>query len=140
MAREKNESAVCFMLSDKVKDGNLRGCSSGSRSGAWRMAALVVRRNPESRVSYPAPWDLSVEPQRWISRWRRRRIFPSQQRTAARSTAVCRYRISTFSAETVTLILREQYFWAGIIIFAHLAGSLAMTIFGIMTIRWLAQH
>jgi CrcB protein len=47
---------------------------------------------------------------------------------------------STFSAETVTLILREQYYWAGTIIFGHLAGSLAMTFLGIMAIRWLAQH
>jgi CrcB protein len=47
---------------------------------------------------------------------------------------------STFSAETMTLILREQYYWAGIIIFAHLAGSLAMTFLGILAIRWLAQH
>jgi len=47
---------------------------------------------------------------------------------------------STFSAETVMLILREQYHWAGILVFAHVAGSLAMTILGIMAIRWLAQH
>jgi fluoride exporter len=47
---------------------------------------------------------------------------------------------STFSAETVTLLLREQYAWACIIVFSHVAGSLAMTILGIMTIKWLAQH
>ena len=47
---------------------------------------------------------------------------------------------STFSAETVNLLLREQYGWACLIIFSHLAGSLAMTVFGIMTIKWLAQH
>ena len=47
---------------------------------------------------------------------------------------------STFSAETVTLILREQYHWAGILVFAHVFGSLAMTILGIMAIKWLAQH
>ena len=47
---------------------------------------------------------------------------------------------STFSAETVTLLLREQYAWACVIVFSHVAGSLAMTILGIMTIKWLAQH
>lgn len=47
---------------------------------------------------------------------------------------------STFSAETVTLLLREQYVWACIIIFSHLAGSLAMTVLGIMTLKWLVQH
>ena len=47
---------------------------------------------------------------------------------------------STFSAETVTLLLREQYGWASIIVFLHLAGSLAMTVLGIMTIKWLAQQ
>ena len=47
---------------------------------------------------------------------------------------------STFSAETVTLLLREQYGWAFTIIFSHLAGSLAMTVLGILTIKWLAQH
>ena len=30
----------------------------------------------------------------------------------------------TFFAETVTLMLREQYYWTAIIIFTHLAGSL----------------
>ncbi len=47
---------------------------------------------------------------------------------------------STFSAETVTLLLREQYGWAFVIIFSHLAGSLAMTILGILTIKWLVRH
>jgi CrcB protein len=47
---------------------------------------------------------------------------------------------STFSAETVTLLLREQYIWGCLIIFSHLAGSLAMTVLGIMTIKWLAQY
>ena len=47
---------------------------------------------------------------------------------------------STFSAETVTLLLREQYGWAFTIIFLHLAGSLVMTVLGILTIRWLVQH
>ncbi|SFN41358.1 CrcB protein [Nitrosospira briensis] len=47
---------------------------------------------------------------------------------------------STFSAETVTLLLREQYGWACIIVFSHLAGSLTMTVLGIMTIKWLAQQ
>ena len=47
---------------------------------------------------------------------------------------------STFSAETVTLLLREQYGWAFTIIFSHLAGSLAMTVLGIMTIKWLMQQ
>ena len=47
---------------------------------------------------------------------------------------------STFSAETVTLLLREQYTWACVIVFSHVAGSLAMTILGITTIKWLAQH
>ena len=47
---------------------------------------------------------------------------------------------STFSAETVTLLMREQYGWTFVIILSHLAGSLAMTVLGIMTIKWLAQH
>jgi fluoride exporter len=46
----------------------------------------------------------------------------------------------TFFAETVTLMLREQYYRGAIIIFTHLASSLAMTLLGVMTIRWLAQH
>lgn len=42
---------------------------------------------------------------------------------------------STFSAETVTLLLRAQYAWAAAIIMAHVAGSLAMTILGIWTVK-----
>lgn len=44
---------------------------------------------------------------------------------------------STFSAETVTLLARAQYGWGLAIIVAHLAGSLAMTVFGILTMKWL---
>jgi CrcB protein len=42
---------------------------------------------------------------------------------------------STFSAETVTLMLRQQYAWAAAIIAAHLVGSLAMTLAGIGVMR-----
>ncbi len=42
---------------------------------------------------------------------------------------------STFSAETVTLFLRQQYAWTIAIIGAHLLGSLLMTLLGITLIR-----
>jgi len=42
---------------------------------------------------------------------------------------------STFSAETTTLLMREQFGWAGIVILAHLQGSLLMTLAGISIIR-----
>jgi CrcB protein len=44
---------------------------------------------------------------------------------------------STFSAETVTLLVRGQYAWAVGIIAAHLGGSLLMTVLGIQTLKWL---
>lgn len=44
---------------------------------------------------------------------------------------------STFSAETVTLLLRAQYGWSAAIIGLHVAGSLVMTLFGIWTIKFL---
>lgn len=45
---------------------------------------------------------------------------------------------STFSAETVTLLLRQQYGWTVAIISAHLFGSLLMTLLGIALMRiWL---
>ena len=42
---------------------------------------------------------------------------------------------STFSGETVTLFLRQQYAWTLAIIGAHLFGSLLMTLAGIYLIR-----
>jgi CrcB protein len=45
---------------------------------------------------------------------------------------------SAFSAEAVSLLVRHQYGWALGLIAAHLAGSLAMTILGIMTVRALS--
>jgi fluoride exporter len=44
---------------------------------------------------------------------------------------------STFSAETVTLLLRGQYVWGSAIIVTHLGGSLLMTVLGIQTFKWL---
>jgi len=44
---------------------------------------------------------------------------------------------STFSAETVTLMLRQQYAWTAAIISAHLFGSLMMTLAGIGIVRLL---
>lgn len=43
---------------------------------------------------------------------------------------------STFSAEAVTLLSRQQYGWALALIGSHLAGSLLMTVLGILTIKW----
>ena len=42
---------------------------------------------------------------------------------------------STFSAETVTLLIRGQYVWGITIIIAHLGGSLLMTVLGIQTAK-----
>ncbi|WP_414649272.1 fluoride efflux transporter CrcB [Dyella sp.] len=42
---------------------------------------------------------------------------------------------STFSAETVTLMLRQQYAWTLAIVGAHVAGTLAMTLAGIALVR-----
>lgn len=44
---------------------------------------------------------------------------------------------STFSAETVTLLMRGQYAWGSALIAAHLGGSLLMTVLGIQTFKWL---
>ena len=45
---------------------------------------------------------------------------------------------STFSAEAVGLLSRQQYGWATVLILAHLAGSLVMTVFGMYTVRALS--
>ena len=42
---------------------------------------------------------------------------------------------STFSAETVTLLLRQQYGWTAAIVSAHVIGSLLMTLAGIGLMR-----
>jgi fluoride exporter len=47
---------------------------------------------------------------------------------------------STFSAETVTLLLRQQYAWSAAIVAAHLLGSLLMTFAGIAFARVVFAH
>ncbi len=44
---------------------------------------------------------------------------------------------STFSAETVTMLLRGQYAWGVGIIVTHVGGSLLMTVLGIQTFKYL---
>ncbi len=42
---------------------------------------------------------------------------------------------SSFSAEAVTLLSRQQYGWAAAHVAAHVVGSLAMTALGILTVH-----
>ncbi len=44
---------------------------------------------------------------------------------------------STFSAEAVTLLSRQQYTWAAVHIASHVLGSLALTALGILTVNLL---
>jgi CrcB protein len=44
---------------------------------------------------------------------------------------------STFSAETVTLLLRREFAWSIVEVGIHVLGSLAMTILGILLFRLL---
>ncbi|MBZ4193253.1 MAG: fluoride efflux transporter CrcB [Candidatus Contendobacter sp.] len=44
---------------------------------------------------------------------------------------------STFSAETVSLLLREEYLWTVTIVLAHVMGSVAMTLLGMLTLKLL---
>lgn len=46
---------------------------------------------------------------------------------------------STFSQETVTLLLRQQYAWTLAIVGAHVVGTLTMTMAGIGIVRALAR-
>jgi len=47
---------------------------------------------------------------------------------------------STFSAETVTLLLRQQYAWTAAIVSAHVIGSLLMTLAGIGLVHVIFRH
>jgi CrcB protein len=42
---------------------------------------------------------------------------------------------STFSAETVSLLMRKEYAWSAALAAAHVAGSVVMTILGIYLMR-----
>jgi CrcB protein len=42
---------------------------------------------------------------------------------------------STFSAETVTLLLREEYLWTLAIVLVHVIGSVMMTLLGMLVMR-----
>lgn len=47
---------------------------------------------------------------------------------------------STFSAETVTLISRQEYLWSLTAILSHLMGSISLTILGIFTVKLLTAQ
>ena len=42
---------------------------------------------------------------------------------------------STFSAEVVTLLLRREWLWGSVAVGAHVLGSLALTVAGILMVR-----
>ncbi len=42
---------------------------------------------------------------------------------------------STFSAEVVTSLTRKEYLWGSVLIAAHVIGSVAMTIIGILLVK-----
>ncbi|MBX5461820.1 MAG: fluoride efflux transporter CrcB [Steroidobacteraceae bacterium] len=44
---------------------------------------------------------------------------------------------STFSAESVNLLLKGQYLWGALLVLAHLAGSLLLTAGGVLIARGL---
>jgi CrcB protein len=44
---------------------------------------------------------------------------------------------STFSAETVTLLLREEYLWTLVIVLVHVFGSVTMTLLGVVAMKLL---
>ncbi|MGA9333013.1 MAG: fluoride efflux transporter CrcB [Rudaea sp.] len=46
---------------------------------------------------------------------------------------------STFSAETLTLMLRHEYLWALALISAHLIGTLSMTFLGFILVQGIAR-
>ncbi len=47
---------------------------------------------------------------------------------------------SAFSGEAVTLLSKQEYAWGGVLIFGHVAGSLAMTALGILTLKWVIRQ
>ena len=47
---------------------------------------------------------------------------------------------STFSAESATLLLRQQYLWFSGHVMVHVIGSLAMTVMGIALTHSLLRH
>lgn len=47
---------------------------------------------------------------------------------------------STFSGETITLLLRQQYGWTAAIIGMHLVGTLGMTLVGFALMQALLRH
>lgn len=47
---------------------------------------------------------------------------------------------STFSGETVTLLLRGQYGWAAVIVGVHVLGTLAMTLAGFALMQAMLRH
>ena len=44
---------------------------------------------------------------------------------------------STFSAETVTLLVREEYLWTLTLVLVHVIGSVTMTLLGIVVMKGL---
>ena len=47
---------------------------------------------------------------------------------------------STFSAETFTLLSRQEYLWTVTIVTVHVVGSVTLTALGVLTAKWLVAQ
>ncbi|MGB3047679.1 fluoride efflux transporter CrcB [Dokdonella sp.] len=47
---------------------------------------------------------------------------------------------STFSGETLNHLLRQQWGWAGALVFVHVAGSILAALLGVVVIRAIVPH
>ena len=47
---------------------------------------------------------------------------------------------STFSGETLNHLLRQQWGWAGALVFVHVAGSILAALLGVVVIRTIAHQ
>jgi CrcB protein len=66
-----------------------------------------------------------------------RLFFPETMRLAITTGFLGSFTtFSTFSAETVTLLLNQEYLWGGIILLAHVLGSILATLFGFSVVRF----